>query len=110
MRKFWLKAAAVAALWIGIVLLAQPVRAAEDRPLLDFSRISFAAGVNYAWHAAPFEDSAPVPAFGKEWETGLYAAYNLTPLLSLAGSTVYGFDNKLVETRVGVRIRFGRGD
>ena len=109
MRKFWLKAAAVAALWIGIILLAQPARA-EDKPLLDFSRISFAAGVNYAWHAAPFEDSALVPPFGKEWETGLYAAYNLTPLLSLSGSTVYGFDNKLVETRLGVRIRLGRGD
>ena len=48
--------------------------------------------------------------FGKEWEVGLYGAYNLTPHLSLAGSEVYGFDNKNVQSRVGLRVRFGNGE
>lgn len=95
---------------LGVVAFAAVSQAAEDRPLLALDRLTFAGGVNYAWHAAPFEDSAQVPAFGKEFEAGLYAAYNLTPKLSLAGSTVYGFDNKMVETRVGLRVRFGRGE
>lgn len=93
-----------------LMMAAVAVAQAEDKPLFSWERLSFAAGVNYAWHAAPFENAAPVPAFGKEWEAGLYAAYNLTPRLSLAGSSVYGMDNKLVESRVGVRIRLGSGN
>ena len=96
---------------------ADPAQAAEvvrgvqgDKPLWDWSRLTFAGGMNYVWHAAPFDQSAPVPPFGKEWEVGLYASYNLTPHLSLAGSTVYGFDNKLVQDRIGLRVRFGSGE
>jgi hypothetical protein len=39
----------------------------------------------------------------------MYGAYNLTPRLSLTGSTVYGLDNKNVESRVGLRVRLGNG-
>lgn len=86
-------------------------RAAEgDKPLFDWSRFTVAGGLNYAWYAAPFDKSAPVPPFGKEWEVGLYGSYNLTPHLSLAGSTVYGFDNKTVQDRLGLRFRFGSGE
>jgi hypothetical protein len=97
---------------MAFAALSTPARAQEavDRPLLSWDRASFAGGVNYAWHAAPAEDSAPVPPFGKEWEAGIYGAYNISPLLSIAGSSVYGFDNKLVETRLGFRIRLGRGE
>jgi len=93
----------------AILAAAAAVAQAEDKPVVDWSRLSLAAGVNYAWHAAPFDDSAPVPAWGREWEAGLYGAYNLTPRLSLVGSTVYGLDNKNVESRVGLRVRLGNG-
>lgn len=100
------------ALWAvvaSIVVFAATAKAA-DQPLLSFDRLTFAGGLNYKWIAAPTAESAPVPAFGKEWEAGLYAAYNLTPHLSLAGSAVYGFDNKQVEERIGLRVRFGKGE
>ena len=83
---------------------------AEDRPLFAWERLSFAGGVNYAWHAAPAEAAAPLPLAVKEWEAGAYAAYNLTPMLSLAASSVYGFDNQHVVSRVGLRVRLGRGE
>jgi hypothetical protein len=111
MRYLKIVVVGVVAAIVAFAAFAPAARAAEgDQPLLALDRLTFAGGVNYAWHAAPMEDSAPVPAFGKEWEAGLYAAYNLTPKLSLAGSSVYGFDNKMVETRVGLRVRFGRGE
>lgn len=106
MVKFGLKVVLVASL---AVLGASTAQAAEgDRPLLSMDRLSLAGGVNHVWHAAPAEDSTPLPLAVREWEAGLYAAYNLTPRLSLVGSTVYGFDNKLVESRAGLRVRFTR--
>lgn len=105
-----LKVLVVAAV-LGIVAFAATAKAAEgDKPLFDWSRFTVAGGLNYAWYAAPFDKSAPVPPFGKEWEVGLYGSYNLTPHLSLAGSTVYGFDNKTVQDRLGLRFRFGSGE
>ena len=109
MKGYAIKLLAVAVLLAAAAGVAS-TQVVEEKPLLAWERVSFAAGLNYAWHAGPFEDSAPVPPWGREWETGLYAAYNLTPLLSLTGSSVYGFDNKLVESRVGLRVRLGRGD
>ena len=103
-----LKAVVIAAI-LGVVVFAATARAAEDKPLLALDRLSFAGGLNYAWHASPSADNPNVPGYAKEFEAGLYASYNLTPKLSLPFSSVYGFDNKMVETRVGVRIRFGRG-
>lgn len=101
-----LKVVAVAVALVAMAAVAQ----AADKPLFDWSRLSFAGGVNYKWIAAPTDASAPVPAFGKEWEAGVYGAYNLTPMLSLTGSSVYGFDNKQVESRVGLRVRLGNGN
>ena len=102
--------AVVVAAVLGVVAFAAVAKAAEDKPLLALDRLTFAGGVNYAWHAAPAEGASPLPAHAQEFEAGLYAAYNLTPKLSIPFSSVYGFDNKLVETRVGLRIRFGRGE
>lgn len=107
-----LKAVVMAAV-LGVVLFAATAKAAEapaGRPLLALDRLSFAGGLNYCWYAAPLDGSAPVPSFGKEWEAGLYAAYNLTPHLSLAGSSVYGLDNKNVQNRIGLRVRFGNSE
>ena len=97
------------ALALCAVGFCKAAHAAEDKPLFALDRLSFAGGLNYAWHAAPEAGNPNVPEFAKEFEAGLYASYNLTPKLSLPFSSVYGFDNKLIETRVGVRIRFGRG-
>lgn len=91
-------------------LFVPPVLAAE-KPLLDWSRLSLSAGIDYAWYGAPTETSAPVPFFEKEWEVGLYGAYVLAapaagqsgPVVSLAGSSAYGLDNKLIRTKVGLR-------
>lgn len=94
---------------LGIVAFAATAKAA-DQPLLSLDRLTFAGGLNYKFVSAPEPESAPVPPFGKEWEAGLYAAYNLTPHLSLAGSIVRGFDNKQVEERIGLRVRFGKGE
>ena len=83
---------------------------AVDQPLLSWERVSFAAGVNHAWYAAPLDGSAAPPPASHEWEAGIFGAYNITPLLSLTASSLYGFDNKAVQTRVGVRIRLGKGE
>lgn len=92
----------------ALSILASAVHA-EDKPLLSVERVSLGAGFNYAFHAAPFETSAPLPEFRKEFEAGLYGAYNLTPHLSAVASSVYGLDNKTFRTSLGVRIRLFQG-
>lgn len=96
---------------VAMLALAGAASAAE-KPLLDWSRFALAAGVDYAWYGAPVETSAPVPFFHKEWELGLYGAYVLAspklgdsgPTVSVAGSSAYGLDNKLIRTKLGLRL------
>ena len=82
---------------------------AEPKPLLSAERLSIGAGVNYAFYSAPLESSARLPDFKKEWEAGVFAAYNLTPHLSAVGSSVYGLDNKQFRTSLGLRVRIFQG-
>lgn len=81
----------------------------EPKPLLSIERLSLGAGVNYAFFSAPLESSARIPEFEKEFEVGVFAAYNLIPHLSLVGSSVYGLDNKLFRSSVGLRVRLFQG-
>jgi len=97
--------AVLAALCIASVAHA----ADEPRPLLSAERLSLAVGANYAFFSAPLESSARLPEFKKEFEAGLFAAYNLTPHLSAVGSSVYGLDNKQFRTSVGLRVRIFQG-
>jgi hypothetical protein len=81
-----------------MVGLAGSVHAA-DAPLLSLSRFTVAAGVNRVWVS-----SGPAPL--EFYEVGIYTAYNLTPHLSLAHSTIKAFEeDSPFETRVGVRLR-----
>lgn len=88
---------------------ANPSFAAGEKPILSADRFSVAAGLNYAAFSRPLATAAETPSFKKEWETGLYAAYNLTPRVSLAGSSVIGLDNRLIRTSLGIRVRLFRG-
>lgn len=81
----------------------------EAKPLLSAERLSLAVGANYAFFSAPLESSARLPEFKKEFEAGVFAAYNLTPHLSAVGSSVYGLDNKQFRTSVGLRVRIFQG-
>lgn len=93
----------LAAVTVSAVAEAQ---VSVDRPLVSVSRLSTAVGVNYVWYSGMGEES--VPAFGKEFEVGFYAAYNLTsspmPHLSLIGSSEYPLDTKVLKTRIGLRL------
>ena len=74
---------------------------AETKPLFSKDRVSLAAGLDYSFYNRAGVE--PVPSFKKEWEVGLFGAYNLTPKLSLTSSAGYGFDNKFVRYKVGLR-------
>lgn len=82
---------------------------AEPKPLLSAERLSLAVGANYAFFTAPLESSSRLPEFKKEFEAGVFAAYNLTPHLSAVGSSVYGLDNKQFRTSLGLRVRIFQG-
>lgn len=79
--------------------LASPA-VAQDRPLFSLARLTLAAGVDYS-----FPEVGP-----NQLKVGVFGAYNLTPILSLTGSTVYPLETKDFETRVGVRVRVWRGN
>lgn len=93
----------------ALILVAASAHAATVEPILSKKRLSVAAGLNYAAFSRVGESASLTPPFSKEWETGLYGAYNLTPRLSLTGSTVLGLDNKLLRSSVGLRVRLFRG-
>lgn len=83
------------------------VASAETKPLFSKDRASLAAGVDYSFYNKAGVE--PVPSFKKEFEAGLFGAYNLTPQLSLTASAGYGFDNKFVRYKVGLRTVIWRG-
>lgn len=95
----------------ALMLVASSAGAAE-RPLISWSRLALACGLDYAWYGAPAATSARLPDFVKEWEPGVYASYTISapplgvkgPIVSLAASSCYGTDNKIIRTKVGIRI------
>jgi hypothetical protein len=72
---------------------------AEDAPILSMRRVSFATGVDHKW----FDTGE------RNWQAGVFGAYNLTPHLSLTGSSVYDWRSKWLEHKVGIRIRIFTG-
>ena len=82
---------------------------AIDAPLLSEKRLSIGAGANYEFTNNPFEGSEPVKDRKQEFTAGLYAAYNLTPDLSLVGSSTLGLTSRQVRTSLGLRVRLYRG-
>jgi opacity protein-like surface antigen len=100
-----------------LVALSATAQAA-DRPLFSLNRLSLSAGLDYAWYGAPVATSSRLPVYAKEWEAGLYGAYTIAapspgqdgPIVTLVGSSAYGLDNKLVRTKLGVRIGLKKAD
>ena len=91
-----------AALAAALFAVALPAHAqTTGKPILSLDRLGLSAGANYAWHAG---ESLNLPKFKKEWEAGIFAAYNLTPTLDLVGSTLSGLDNKTFRSSVGLRV------
>lgn len=86
---------------------AQDPSPAPEYPIFSIQRVHLGAGANYEWCASQGDE--PLPAFDKEWTAGLYAAYNMTPQLSLVGSGVYSLDTKFLRTSVGLRVRIFQG-
>lgn len=86
------------AITLALLALSATSAFAASAPILSFSRLSFAAGVNKVWVSA-----GPLQEF---YEAGIYTSYNLTPHLSLAHSTLKAFEEDSPwETRVGIRLR-----
>jgi len=83
---------------LALILMAQPVRA-EDAPILSMRRVSFATGADHQW----YHDGA------KNWQVGVYGAYNVIPHASIVASSIYDFRYEYLEHRVGIRIRIWQG-
>lgn len=111
MRSKWL------ASWLGLFLLllvASTAQAAvgniEDNvPLLSAKRLQVGLGVQHTWYSGESGGNQEVPTFGKEFEVGAFAAYNIVPNLDLTGSTAYGLDNKVFRSSLGLRVVIFRG-
>ena len=84
---------------LALLLTAGASQAAEVAPILSMKRVSIAAGINHRWE----------PLASRQWVTGLYGAYNLTPHLSLTGSVAYLHTGERLEQQVGVRVRLWQG-
>jgi hypothetical protein len=99
-------------IFVASMMAMASVASAAERPIVSWSRLALACGLDYAWYGAPAATSAKVPDFSKEWETGVYASYTLSappagvkgPIVTLAASSCYGLDNKIVRTKVGIRV------
>lgn len=100
----------------ALLCLASPVLA-QDYPLLSATRLSAAVGSNYVWYSA-VDNRAPRDPMG-EFDAGLYVSYSLlsseptlnsagqlvsNPILSLAGSSLYGLDSRELRTSLGLRL------
>lgn len=91
---------------VGMVALSR-LAFCEPSPLFDKSRASLAVGADYAFYQKT--GSQPLPSFKKEFEVGIYGAYNLVPKLSLVSSAQLGVDNLLVKWKLGARYVIFRG-
>lgn len=94
---------------LALLALSATASLAAEEPLFSPKRLSVAAGANYAAFSQVGPSAASIPGYKKEWEVGLYSAYNLTPRVSLVGSSVMGVDNRLVRWSAGFRLRLFRG-
>lgn len=72
---------------------------AADAPILSMRRVSFAAGVDHKWYVDE----------KRGWQAGVFGAYNLVPHASIVASSVYDFNAKGLEHKIGLRIRIWRG-
>lgn len=104
MRSWSICGVLAAVLALGSV--AQPALAA-DQSLLSLDRLSIGAQVRYTWLSETGDE--PVPAYGKEFEVGPSLSYSLTKHLALVGSALYGLDNQLIRTSVGVSVILWQG-
>ena len=82
----------------GLLVLAATAHAA-DAPILSMKRVSIAAGADHKWYT----DGS------KGYQAGLFGAYNVVPHASLVASSLYDFNAKGLEHKVGVRIRLFQG-
>ena len=81
------------------------------RPAFSLSRLNIGAGANYGWYDAADASSQILP-FRHEWQVGLFGAYSLLAppgnskgtTVSLVGASLYGIDNKMFHSYVGVRL------
>lgn len=78
-----------------------------DRPLFSPTRLSLAVGGDYAFYSGANAPKFPVK---KEWQAGVFAAYKLTPTLSLVAGSRYGVDSKQFDNKVGLRLLVWDGD
>lgn len=97
-------------LFSRLAVAQTPAPPVNNRPLLSVSRLSLAAGGQYAWRTTPLaNNSEPLCGRHAEWEAGLFGAYNLTPHGSLVGSTTLGIDSRQFRHTLGFRIRLWVG-
>ena len=94
-----MRLALVIAMLVGLASQANFAKAAEDAPILSMRRVSFATGVDHKWH----HDGV------RNWQAGVFGAYNISPHLSLVGSSVYDWRHQYLEHKVGIRIRIFTG-
>lgn len=76
-----------------------PADSVTVAPLFSLKRVSLATGLDHRWEMGG----------GRQYLVGAYAAYNVTPHLSLTGAARYGFVSERVEPQVGVRLRIWQG-
>jgi hypothetical protein len=81
----------------------------EERPFLDPSRGQLAAGFGYDFYSRGSEAATDVNGFKKEFTVGLYGSWNLVEELDLAGATVFGLDNHVFRSHIGIRYTMWAG-
>lgn len=82
--------------WRTTLALSTPLPTPVSLPMLSGS-----AAFGYSWHAG---EASNLPTFHKEFEAGVFATYRLVDNVLLAGSTVYGLDNRTFRSSLGLRL------
>lgn len=98
MKGFFVALVVFAALLVATAVQAQTV---PNVPIFSPLRASLAVGADYAFYGGKDAPAFPVK---KEWQSGIFAGYKLTPALSLIAATRYGLDSKQFDTKLGLRL------
>lgn len=85
-----------------LAMFGAPCRAETlDLPIFTPQRLALAVGADYATYSGA---SAPKFPVTKEFQAGVFAAYKMTPTLSLVAGSRYGMDSKQFDTKIGLRL------
>lgn len=93
----------------AIALSATQAAALDNVPAFSLTRLSVAAGLDYAQFQTAADTPFPSWTDKQAWQPGIFAAYVLTPRVSIAASAAMNTESHWIEYRTGLRVILWQG-